>query len=86
MTTEKDSKMDCKYTAEFPVDEWDRLGGLYSLADVPIAKYKKITREGTITARDRDTRLFEIQDEEKGFTIVVPMDDVKVDPTSAYAT
>tara|TARA_B100000945_G_scaffold227385_1_gene184008 strand:+ start:391 stop:576 length:186 start_codon:yes stop_codon:yes gene_type:complete len=23
----------------YPVDEWGRLGGLFSLADVPIAKY-----------------------------------------------
>ena len=77
--------MDCKYTAEFPVDEWDRLGGLYSLADVPVVKYKKITREGTITARDRDTKLFEIKDQEKGFTIVVPMADVEVSSSSPYA-
>tara|TARA_B100000579_G_scaffold193422_1_gene158082 strand:+ start:3634 stop:3813 length:180 start_codon:yes stop_codon:yes gene_type:complete len=25
----------------YPVDEWGRLGGFYSLADVPIAKYIK---------------------------------------------
>ena len=25
----------------YPVDEWGRLGGLYSLADVPIAKFAK---------------------------------------------
>ena len=23
----------------YPVDEWGRLGGLFSLADVPVAKY-----------------------------------------------
>ena len=25
----------------YPVDEWGRLGGLYSLADLPVSKYIK---------------------------------------------
>ena len=30
----------CTYRMEFPVDEFGRLGGLYSLADLPIMEHK----------------------------------------------
>ena len=33
--------MKCKYKYEFPVDEFGRLGGLFTLVDLPIAKYVK---------------------------------------------
>ena len=66
----------CTYTKTFPVDAWDRLGGFYSLADVHIAGYKELTREGTVLARDRETQLYEVEDSETGKVFVVPMDDV----------
>jgi len=77
--------MDCNYSYKFPVDEWGRLGGLYSLADVPVRSHKTLTREGTILARDKDSGLYEVKDEEKGFTVVVPMADVEVSSSSPYA-
>ena len=69
----------CTYTKTFPVDEWDRIGGLFSLADVPIAGYKELTREGTILAKDTTTKMYEVEDFEKGWVFVIPMDDVKVE-------
>lgn len=77
--------MDCKYTHMFPVDEWDRLGGLYSLADVPIMNYTELTRDGTITARDKKSELYEVKDDEKGFTVVVDFNNVELELTSPYA-
>jgi hypothetical protein len=82
----KESKMDCKYTAKLPVDEWGRLGGLYSLADVPIMNYTELTRDGTILSRDKESELYEVKDEEKGFTMVVEFNNVELKPTSPYAT
>ena len=38
----------CTYKKLFPVDEWGRPGGFYSLADVPIANEKVLVREGTV--------------------------------------
>ena len=68
----------CEYTYEFPVDEWGRVSGWYSLADMPIKSYKKLTRKGSIVARDKEEGLYEIDDDEKSFSIVVPFDDVKI--------
>jgi|TARA_R110002020_G_scaffold303374_1_gene518785 hypothetical protein len=70
--------MKCKYTYEFPVDEWGRLGGLYSLADVPVKSYKKLEREGEIVAKDSSQNLYEIDDSEKNFSVVVPYDQVEL--------
>ena len=36
----------CEYTKTFPVDKWGRIGGMLSLADVPVVSYKDLTREG----------------------------------------
>ena len=67
-----------KYTTTFPVDEWDRPGGFYSLVDVPIRRYKELTRAGVITARDLKKELYEVEDTEEGWKFVVPFDKVKV--------
>ena len=67
----------CTYTASFPVDEWGRLGGLYSLADVPVAKYEDLTREGECVAMDKESQLVEVKDLPKGFTVVVEFDNVE---------
>ena len=34
-----------KYKYKFPLDAWDRPGGQYSLADLPIRSHKVLTRE-----------------------------------------
>ena len=40
-----------KYKYEFPVDEWDRPSGFYTLADVPIKEMKVLERTGEIIAK-----------------------------------
>ena len=35
-------KYTCKYKAEWPVDEFGRIGGMYSLADLPVQGYVEI--------------------------------------------
>ena len=73
--------MECTYTYKFVVDEFGRPGGMYSLADLPITGYKVLERTGTIISQDSKNQLFEIKDTGKdpgGFTIVIPMKDVKI--------
>ena len=62
----------------FPVDEYGRLGGFYSLADLPIMEHKEMTRTGVIEAQDQNRQTFKIRDTEKNFVEWVPMDDVTV--------
>ena len=73
-----DDHYNCKYTKVFPIDEYGRLGGLYSLADLPIMEHKEMTRSGTIVERDIEKQYFKIRDDEKNFTEWVPMSDVVV--------
>ena len=68
----------CTYTKVFPIDEYGRIGGLYSLADLPIMEHKEMTRSGTILDRDVESQYFKIRDDEKNFTEWVPMSDVVV--------
>ena len=68
----------CKYKKEFPVDEFGRLGGFYSLADLPIVQHKEMTRTGIIEAQDKKRQSFKIRDIEKNFIEWVPMTDVTV--------
>lgn len=68
----------CEYTKEFPVDEWNRPGGMYSLADVPVKTYKELTREGVILSQDSKQEVYEVKDKEKGWTLVVPFNQVTV--------
>ena len=69
--------MNCTYKKEFPVDEFGRPGGMYSLADLPIVSMKVLEREGTLISQDSKKKLYQIKDD-KGFTVVVPMSDVEV--------
>ena len=62
----------------FPVDEYGRLGGFYSLADLPIMEHKEMTRTGVIEAQDQNRQTFKIRDTEKNFVEWVPMEDVTV--------
>jgi hypothetical protein len=73
-----DDHYSCTYTKVFPIDEFGRLGGLYSLVDLPIIEHKELTRTGTILARDIEGQYFKIQDDEKNFTEWVPMSDVVI--------
>ena len=66
----------CTYRMEFPIDEFGRLGGLYSLADLPIMEHKQLTRTGIIIATNEERQYFKIRDVEKNFESWVPMMDV----------
>ena len=68
----------CTYRMEFPIDEFGRLGGLYSLADLPIMEHKQLTRTGIIIATNEERQYFKIRDVEKIFESWVPMGDVTV--------
>ena len=68
----------CTYKMVFPIDEYGRLGGLYSLADLPIMEHKEMTRTGVIEAQDQNRQTFKIRDTEKNFVEWVPMEDVTV--------
>ena len=69
---------ECEYTFEFPVDKWNRPGGFYSMTDVPIQTYKKLTRDGTVLSKDSINNLYEVRDNADNFTVNVPMEDVKI--------
>ena len=70
----------CYYTAEFPLDEYSRPGGLYSLADLPVARYGLLTRRGVVEAKDeQDAGLkYKVRDVEKGWIVWVPEKDVTI--------
>ena len=68
----------CEYTKTFPVDKWGRIGGMLSLADVPVVSYKDLTREGIVRYKDPDKNLFEIEDVMEGWTFVVPEENVHI--------
>ena len=68
----------CTYTYEFPVDEFGRLGGLYSLADLPIAKHERMVRVGILEAKNEESQMYKVRDQEKNFTEWLPMMDVEV--------
>ena len=68
----------CTYRKVFPVDEYGRLGGLYSLADLPIMEHKELTRSGVIIAKNEEEQYYKVRDTEKNFTEWVPMVDVIV--------
>ena len=68
----------CTYRMTFPLDEFGRLGGLYSLADLPITEHKEMTRSGIIVAKNEERQYYKIRDIEKNFESWVPMCDVTV--------
>ena len=70
--------MKCRYKFKFPVDEFGRPGGMYSLADLPVVGYKILERVGTLKKRDSAKKLYELQDMEKNWTLVVPFEDVEI--------
>ena len=72
------SEYHCTYKMTFPIDEFGRLGGLYSLADLPIMEHKELTRTGVILAKNEEEQYYKVQDSEKNFTEWVPMCDVTI--------
>ena len=68
----------CTYKKVFPVDEYGRPGGFYSLADLPIMEHKELTRSGVIIAKNEEEQYYKVRDTEKNFTEWVPMEDVTV--------
>ena len=72
------SEYHCTYKMTFPIDEFGRLGGLYSLADLPIMEHKQLSRNGIIIATNEERQYFKVRDIEKNFESWVPMMDVTV--------
>jgi len=69
----------CTYKKEFPIDEFGRPGGFYSLADCPVVATKVLERTGFIVARDTNTELYKIKDDDNlAMQVVVPMKDVEI--------
>ena len=77
--------MKCKYKYKFPVDEFGRPGGMYSLADLPVVGYKILERVGTLKKRDTAKELYELQDNVNNWTLVVPFEDVEIIMSSLTA-
>ena len=68
----------CTYKKVFPIDEYGRLGGLYSLADLPIMEHKEVIRSGVIVAKNEEEQFYKVRDTEKNFEEWVPMCDVTI--------
>ena len=68
----------CTYKKVFPVDEYGRPGGLYSLADLPIMEHKELTRSGVIIAKNEKEQYYKVRDTQKNFIEWVPMCDVTI--------
>jgi len=67
----------CKYKAEWPIDRFGRIGGMYSMADLPVQGYVEMERTGTLVAQDSKRQVYEVQDSERQFVKrVVPFDKV----------
>ena len=72
------TEYNCTYKKVFPVDEYGRLGGLYSLADLPIMEHKEMSRSGVIVSKNEEEQFYKVRDIEKNFEEWVPMMDVTV--------
>ena len=68
----------CTYKKVFPVDEYGRPGGLYSLADLPIMEHKELTRSGVVIAKNEKEQYYKVRDTQKNFIEWVPMCDVTI--------
>jgi len=70
-------KYTCKYKAEWPVDKFGRIGGMYSTADLPVQGYVELERTGTLVSQDSKREMYEVQDGERMFVKrVVPFTKV----------
>ena len=69
------------YAAKFklknmPMDEYGRLGGPYSLADLPVVKTGTYEGLGVLIQRDSKQKLVKLKDEKSGKEFVVPFSDI----------
>ena len=73
----------CYYKREFPVDEYGRPGGFYSLADLPIMKNDVLSRKGIVEAKNEEHQMYRVRDVDKGWEFWIPMTDVSI-PAMLY--
>ena len=66
------STYQCTYKKVFPVDEYGRLGGMYSLADIPIVEHKELTRDGIVEAKNEEEARYKAIDD-GGTTVRIPL-------------
>ena len=68
-----------KYKYDFPVDEWDRPSGFYTLADVPVRCMKVLERTGEIIAKNIENKMLKIKDDDNlAMSVWVKADDVEI--------
>ena len=67
----------CKFVVRnIPLDEWDRPGGLLSMADVPIKRYGDYEGFGYLKQRDVEQQLVVVVDDASGREFVCGFDDI----------
>ena len=67
----------CYYNMEWPLDEYGRLGGLYSLADLPIMEHKVLSRAGVVVAKNDANQMYKVKDaDQRHLENWIPMKDV----------
>jgi len=67
----------CYYNREWPLDEYGRLGGLYSLVDLPITEHRVTSRPGVVKAKNDQHQMYLVMDSEnRHLENWVPMSDV----------
>lgn len=72
------------YSYVFPLDRFGRLGGMYSLADLPVVKVSRRIRAGIVLSAgteegNNDITHYHIQDADEGFRVWVPAEDIDID-------
>jgi hypothetical protein len=70
------TKYRCYYKKVFPLDEFGRLGGEYSLADLPVDRYEELSRPGVVEALNEEHQSYYVKDQEKEFRVWVPIKNV----------
>lgn len=67
----------CKFRVrDIPLDEWGRPGGLYSMADVPIARTGDYEGFGFLKQRDTEQQLVVVVDEKLNRDWILTYDDI----------
>ena len=69
----------CYYNKKWPLDEYGRLGGLYSLADLPIMEHRVMSRPGVIVAKNDENQMYKVKDaDQRHLENWIPMADVTI--------
>ena len=70
----------CTYKITLMVDEFGRPGGFFSLADLPVACKKELVREGILTAKNEEHKMYKVRDVKNKLIgeVWVPMTDVEI--------